>query len=290
MNRKAKIGYRQATISVTGNILLFGIKYYAGFVTGSIALIADAWHTLSDSLSSIILFLGVKIANKPADEEHPYGHGRAELIAAVIIGTLLAMIGLNFLIESTHRLIDHRTVHYGTLAIVVTIISIVVKEAMAQYAFRCSHRTTSELLRADGWHHRSDAISSVLILIGIFLGRYFWWIDSVMGIILAGILFYVTYDILRTSTSHLLGEKPDTTVIKAVMNIAKSCCSENLHLHHFHLHSYGDHREITLHMQLPAELQLGEAHRICEVLENSIRKELNLEPTIHIEPLAQSTS
>jgi cation diffusion facilitator family transporter len=289
MNQRANLGYRQAFVSIVGNILLFGLKYYAGFITGSIALIADAWHTLSDSLSSIILFLGFKISAKPADSKHPYGHGRAELIASVIIGTLLAMIALNFLTESIHRLIDRTAVTYGSFAIIVTIISIVTKEAMAQYAFWCSRKTTSELLRADGWHHRSDAISSVLILIGIFLGRFFWWIDSAMGIMLAGILFYVTWDILRSSTSHLLGECPSEHEIKQIIALARQCCRDELHLHHFHLHTYGQHREVTFHIQLPGTMRLDAAHAISTALEDKIRETLNLEPTIHIDPTSSTS-
>lgn len=289
MTERTNLAYRQSIISITGNLLLFALKYYAGIITGSIALIADAWHTLSDSLSSIILFLGFKISAKPADSKHPYGHGRAELIASVIIGTLLAMIALNFLSESIHRLIDGTTVRYGTIAVIITCLSIITKEAMAQYAFYCSRKTTSELLRADGWHHRSDAISSLLILVGIVIGRFFWWIDSVMGIILAGILFYVTWDILRRSTSHLLGESPSEEEIKQIISITRECCEEDMHPHHFHLHTYGQHREVTFHIQLPGTMCLDAAHTISETLEDTIRERLNLEPTIHIDPQSSTS-
>ena len=134
-NSNKKIAYLQGWISIAVNGLLFTFKYWAGFVTGSLALMADAWHTLSDSLSSIIVLIGTKISSKPPDKEHPFGHGRAELIAAIIIGVILALIGFEFAKDSVVRLIDRESVVFGKFAIWVTAISVVVKEALAQFSF-----------------------------------------------------------------------------------------------------------------------------------------------------------
>lgn len=216
---KQSYAYVEGWLAIGTNILLFGIKYWAGIVSGSIAIIADAWHTLSDSLTSIVLLIGTRISNKPADREHPFGHGRAEWISSLIIGVLLAVIAFNFIIESIERLINHEEVVFGTLAIVVTIISIVVKEGLAQYAFWTYKKSGSKSVRADAWHHRSDAISSVIILAGIFLGRYFWWIDSFLGLAVAGMLIYATVDILRDTTHIILGEKPTEYIIDKIKNI-----------------------------------------------------------------------
>lgn len=103
-NSASKDAYKQGIISIVTNVLLFGAKYYAGVMSGSVALITDAWHTLSDSASSVILIIGNKLANKPADKEHPFGHGRIELITALIIGILLAIVGINFLISAINKL------------------------------------------------------------------------------------------------------------------------------------------------------------------------------------------
>ena len=177
-NKKNRLAYIEGWLSIFTNIILFGLKYWAGIVTGSVAIIADAWHTLSDSISSVIVLIGIKISDKPADKEHPFGHGRAELIASMIIGVLLAIIAFNFVLESIEKLKDHESVVYGKLAIIVTIVSILSKEMLAQYAFWAGRKIKSPILKADGWHHRSDAISSILILIGIFIGKYFWWVDG----------------------------------------------------------------------------------------------------------------
>jgi cation diffusion facilitator family transporter len=165
--------------SILLNIFLFVIKLWAGIVSSSVAIIADAWHTLSDSISSDAVLIGLKVSAKPADKEHPYGHGRAEVIASIVVSMLLAIIGFSFLKESIIKLQTRSEVEYGTIAVVVTIVSLLVKEFMAQYSIIIGKRTNSKSMIADGWHPRSDAISSLVILVGIFIGRYYWWIDGV---------------------------------------------------------------------------------------------------------------
>jgi cation diffusion facilitator family transporter len=118
---KTSIGYLEGTISIILNTLLFGLKYWVGIKTFSIAIIADAWHTLSDSLTSLVVIIGFKVSSKPADKKHPFGHGRAEIISSVIIGTMLAIVGFNFLIASIQRFINQQSASYGNLAIIVFI-------------------------------------------------------------------------------------------------------------------------------------------------------------------------
>lgn len=190
---KTFIGYLEGTISIALNTLLFGLKFWVGTKTFSIAIIADAWHTLSDSLTSLVVIIGFKVSSKPADKKHPYGHGRAEIISSVIIGTMLAIVGFNFLIASIQRFINQQSASYGNLAIIVFIISVIVKEGLAQFSIRAGKKINSQSLIADGWHHRSDALVSLMVLVGIFMGGYFWWVDSIMGIIVSLAIFYTTY-------------------------------------------------------------------------------------------------
>ena len=124
---------------------------------------ADSWHTLSDSVSSMIVLIATRISNKPPDNEHPFGHGRAELIAAIIIGVILGLIGFEFAKDSLARLVNHQSVVFGKFAIWVTVASVIVKESLAQFSFWTYRQTGNSTLKADGWHHRSDAISSSVI-------------------------------------------------------------------------------------------------------------------------------
>ncbi|MBA7580688.1 Zinc transporter ZitB [subsurface metagenome] len=146
-------------------------------------------------------------------------------------------------------------------------------------------RSGSIALRADAWHHRSDAISSVVILAGIFLNSWLWWIDGVLGILVALLIFHAAFDILRGTFNSLLGENPDKDTVDKVAEICRQNLEHKVYPHHIHVHNYGGHTEMTLHIKLEKELPLGEAHNVASHIEDAIRDELNIEATIHMEPL-----
>jgi len=282
---KSYYAYLEGWLSILVNTLLFGLKYWAGIVSGSVALMADAWHTLSDSISSVIVIVGTKMSNKPADDDHPFGHGRNELIASIFIGFLLGIIAFEFGREAIAKLLNHEESNFGTIAIVVTIASILFKEALAQVAFWTARKTGSKTLKADGWHHRTDALSSVIILAGILLGKYFWWIDGVLGIIVAVMIAYTAYKIIMEAIHSILGEVPEEEVIQNIDLISNREAKCNVLVHHVHIHNYINHKELTFHIKLPADMNVDIAHKIATKIERSIREELNMEATIHIEPM-----
>ncbi|MDD5699328.1 MAG: cation diffusion facilitator family transporter [Victivallaceae bacterium] len=282
-NRKA-IARLEGWLSIFGNILLFGFKFWVGVRTASLAIIADAWHSLSDSLTSVILLFGLKMADKPADREHPFGHGRAELITSVVIGILLAMVAFEFLWKSFERLQQRQGAAYDSLALWAMIITIVVKEAMAQYAFWTGKITGMTALKADAWHHRTDAISSVIILIGIVFGRNAWWLDSALGIMVAVIIMYAAFGILKSAISPLLGRPPGEELIANVKKVCEKYSGGEIYVHHFHIHDYGNHTELTFHIHLDGEMPLKAAHAITRQIEGELFREFAIEATIHMEP------
>lgn len=285
MSAKYKYIAREGWLSIAGNIGLFVLKYWAGIVTGSLALIADAWHTLSDSVSSAIVLIGGKISRKPADNEHPFGHGRAEHIAAVIIGVLLAIIAFDFIVGAIEKFMNREKTSFGTLAWIATITSILVKEIMARYALWAAKKTGSSILKADGWHHRTDALSSLVILVGIALGDYFWWMDAVLSFIVALMIGYTSFEILSQDIKSLLGESPSDELLKDIHKVVQNKFRYPLHLHHIHIHNYGNHTEMSCHIKLPPEMPLEEAHEICTKVEHAIKKEFGFTSTVHPEPI-----
>ena len=277
------MGMAEGLVTGLGNILLFGLKLWAGLVSGSVALIADAWHTLTDTVSSLIVIVGMKIASKPPDKEHPFGHGRAEFISSLIIGILLIIIGVHFISASIERLQNREEANFGLIAIVVTIISMLLKEAMAQYAFWVARRIEAESIKADGWHHRSDAISSAIILVGIFFEKYIWWIDAALGILVSVIIFYSAWVILNNTINTLLGVKPQKETINQIKKITAEVYPGDLRVHHFHIHNYGFHNEMTFHIVLPKQMELGDASKITRKLFEEIKQQMNILATIHID-------
>jgi len=277
-----KLAYVEGIGSIVINTVLFGLKYWIGIMTGSIAIIADAWHTLSDSLTSIVVILGAKVSSKPADKNHPFGHGRAESVASIIIGVLLFIVGSNFFFDAIQRLRSKEAAIFSTSSIIIFIISVITKEAMAQFSFWAYNKTKSHSLKADGWHHRSDAIASAIILISIFLGKNLWWIDGVFGIIVSLLIVYTAIDIMKEAAQPILGEIPKQESIEKIIKIGERF---NLNdIHHIHEHSYGSHLEYTMHVYMPKDSPIYKAYSITKKFREVLRKELNIESTVYIKP------
>lgn len=283
--KKSKYMIIEGIVSVIINVLLFAFKYIVGMLTGSLSIMADAWHSLSDCISSIIVIIGGVFSKKPADKEHPFGHGRIELITSFIVGIMLVFIGYSFFSEAIKNILNKKTASFTIIAIVAMIVSIVVKELLAQYSLWGYRKSGSKSLYADAWHHRSDSITSIIILVGILVGKNLWWMDSVLSILVSLVIFYAAFDVIKSSIEPLIGEYPSEDIIKDINSIVNelNINNDNSNLHHFHIHTYGDHTEITFHMRFPKDMTVEEAHDKVSVLEKSIRDKMNMESTIHIE-------
>ena len=285
---KIKSGITEGLVSIIINAALFCVKIWAGMITGSIALIADAWHTLSDSISSVFVVITVKLSSKEADEEHPFGHGRWEQIGSLSIAVVLGIIAYDFGKQSVEQFMKREKVEYGIIAIAVTIVSIVIKEAMAQYAFYVARKTGNDAIKADGWHHRTDSFSSVIVLIGILFAGQFWWIDSVLGMIIALTIAYATFDILKSSINKILGETPGAEFVDAVTKEIIGYYDEDLQLHHLHIHNYVSHKELTMHIRINKDITIEHGHEIASSIEKLIGEKFGMVTTIHVEPILYS--
>jgi len=281
---KKKAGYLEGSVAILVNLILFALKYWAGIVSGSLALMADAWHTLSDSISSVVVILGAKLASKKPDKDHPYGHGRWELISAIIIAMILAWIAFGFIRDAIGQLQVRGSANFGTLALVVTIVSIVVKELMAQLAFYLGRKSGSTAVKADGWHHRTDALSSLLILIGILVKDYFWWIDGVLGIAVSLMLMFAAFKILMEAVDKILGEEPGEELIREIHAHIRSLYAHDLYPHHFHIHNYISSKELTFHIKIENSISVEEGHAIATAIEELLDEKMALKTTIHLEP------
>jgi len=285
---KLKAQVFEGALSVLVNAVLFGVKFWAGLLTGSIALVADAWHTLSDSLTSIVVILAAKLSSRKPDKQHPFGHGRWEQISSMFIAFALGIIAYDFMINSIERFRDRESVVFGTLAIIVTIVSIVIKEALAQYAFYLGRKTDNVIVKADGWHHRSDALSSIVVLIGIIVTKFstaFWWMDSVLGMFCALAILYAALQIMKESIDKLLGEEPPKELTDTIIKQIKTKYNDDMQIHHFHIHNYVLHKEITFHIKLRKNMSIEEGHNIASAIEALITDTFNMTATIHVEPL-----
>ena len=280
-----QIGIFQGWVSTTVNLVLFIFKLFIGLMTGAVSLIADAIHTLSDVITSLIVIWGFNQAKKPADMGHPYGHGRAEYIATLIISILLCVAGIEFIETAVHRIQNPILIISDWWMIIILGLTIIIKEITARYAEFLSSKIASGLLHADAWHHRTDAISSVLVLMALIAGNFGYpSIDGWAGLFVALILIYTGFDIARDSVDDLIGKPPDIMELDAIRKIALSVPGA-LGVHDISVHSYGHDRFVNIHAEINATKSAAEAHDISEEIESRLEKAMGVEPTVHLDPV-----
>jgi cation diffusion facilitator family transporter len=281
---RVRAGYTEGVVSIIVNSALFTIKLYFGVLYNSVAVIADAVHTLSDSLTSLVVIIGFRVASKKPDSEHPFGHGRAELVAALIIGTALGFTAFELGVESFKKLQEASSLLFSPVLVLALVASSIVKEALARWALKLADKYGSQSIRGDAWHHRSDALVSGVLAVAVLIGREYWWFDGLAGLVLSLYILYTAIKLVLESSSELIGRAPGEDVIRSIERVAKSASPLVLGVHHVHVHRYGDHVEVTLHIDLPDEITLEEAHRVATLVEERIRSELGYEATVHAEP------
>ena len=282
---RGKIGMSQGWISILINMLLFGIKLFFGVISNSIALIADSFHTLSDMASSAIVVFGFKMGAKPADKEHPFGHGRAETIAALTISILIGFAGFEFLKNSIARFIQIEPIEVTRVLFVVVFIAIILKELLARLSYILGEAIDSDTLKADALHHRSDMFSSILVLVA-FAGTWMGYprLDAMMGLGVAGFMLYSAYGIARNAIDDLLGKPVDLQTIQDIKSIAMEV-EGIMNAHDIVVHSYGVNRFISLHIEIPEGESPELMHKKADKVEKLLAVEMNANVVTHVDPV-----
>ena len=282
---RTKIGVFQGWISVLVNSILFIFKLVIGVMVGAVSVIADAVHTLSDVVSSIVVIWGFKQAEKPADVEHPYGHGRAEYIATLIIAILLCVAGIEFIEASIDRIQNPKLVVAEWWMILILMVTIILKEITARYAEFLSTKIASGTLHADAWHHRTDALSSLLVVGALIAGKYGYpSSDGWAGLGVALFLIYTGFIIAKDAVDDLIGKPPTSEEVEVIRQIVMSVDGV-LGAHDIIVHSYGHDKFASVHVEIDADETTAVAHDISEEVENKLEKAIGVEPTVHLDPV-----
>ena len=293
MNRENEI-YKVTLIGSIGNVLLVVFKLIAGLAGHSSAMIADAVHSLSDFITDIVVLVFVRISAKPQDESHDYGHGKFETIASFLIGLALIAAAVGIIVSGSQKLLSWwngaELAAPGWIALWAALLSIAVKELLYQYTARKGQTLNSQVMVANAWHHRSDALSSIGAAIGIggalWLGNRWTVLDPLASVVVGLMLIMVAFDLLKTS----IGELTESSLpAETEQEITDIICSfpDVQQPHNLRTRRIGDHIAIEAHVRMDGDLPLRVVHERATAIEHKLKDRYGktTHVTIHMEPL-----
>lgn len=273
-------------VSLIGNVFLSFIKIISGIFGKSIAMISDGIHSLSDIISTIIVIIGLKISSKIADKRHPYGHERIENVASIILSFLLFITGAIIALNSIKNINDKNFIIPSTMTIIIAIISILSKELMYRYTIHVSKKYNSDSLKADAWHHRSDAISSIVSLLGIYFTiKGYLYMDLIASILISIIIAKISIEIFIESINKMLDTACNYETLeeikKIVLNTKGVTGIDLLKTRQFGNKIYID-LEVTANKNISFKKSHEIAHNVHDNIENNIKEVKHC--MVHINP------
>lgn len=287
---RAAYGSLAGIVGMVCNVLLCIGKLTVGTLFGSIAITADAVNNLSDASSNIVSLLGFKLASKAPDAEHPYGHGRYEYLAGLVVSVTILGIGLSLLKESVGKVLHPTQVVFSWLTVCVLVASILVKLWMSRFSHEIGLRISSETLLATAADSRNDVLSTGAVLLALVLCRLTGWdrLDGVMGVGVAAFILFSGWGLVMDTLSPLLGKSPDPELVEHIERTAMSYPGV-LGVHDLMVHDYGPgHQFASLHVEMPAEADPLESHDLIDNIERDFLQKDHLMVTIHYDPIVTS--
>lgn len=277
-------------IGILTNSLLFIIKLSVGLIANSVSILADAFNNLSDAASSIITIVGFKMANKPADAEHPFGHGRIEYITAMIVSFMVMLVGIQFVKTSFQKIINPTSVTFEFLPFILLLISIGFKFWLSIFNKAIGTKINSSTLKATATDAMGDVFTSTTVVISFLLSKFTTIpLDGYIGIIVALAIVYSGFSLIKETLSPLLGEPPDPVLVSNITDMVMSY--DNITgIHDLVVHNYGPGRIMaSIHAEIPSNIDIMEIHHIIDTAEREISKKLNLYLVIHMDPICVDT-
>ena len=285
-NVRSAYGILCSILGILFNVFLFGIKYFAGVLSGSIAIMADAFNNLSDAGSSLITLIGFKFAGMEPDNEHPFGHGRIEYIAGFIVSVLIILMGVELFKSSLVKIFNPEAIDTSLTAIVILIISILVKLYMYLYNGSIGKKINSSAMKATATDSKSDCIATTVVLISMLILKLTGLnIDGYSGVLVACFILYAGYDAAKETLSPLLGQLPDNSLVQSIEDIVMNY-NEIVGIHDLVVHDYGPGRlMISLHAEVPGSGDIYVLHDAIDRAEMELSEKLHCEAVIHLDPI-----
>ena len=293
-NSRQREIYRVTIVGSVVNLLLLIFKFVAGIVGHSAAMVADSVHSLSDFVTDIVVILFVRLSGRPADEDHDYGHGKFETLATLFVSLVLlgvaVMLFVNGVVDIVSALHGEKLETPGLVALIAAAASIVIKEILYRYTVRCGKKVNSQVVVANAWHHRSDALSSIGVLVGVagamLLGGSWSILDPIAATIVSVFIAKVAYNLLMPSLEELLERSLPKEVEQRILDIILSVDGVSSP-HHLRTRRIGSAYAIEVHIRMDGNLTLTQAHAITTTVERLLKQEFgdSTHVGIHTEPV-----
>lgn len=285
---RSAYGNMSGIVGIFLNLCLFAAKLTAGVFSSSISVVADAFNNLSDAGSSVVTFLGFKLANRPADKEHPFGHGRYEYVAGLGISVVILLVGVELLKSSIEKIFNPEASTEITLvSVCILIASVLVKLWMFYFNKILSKKISSSALKATSLDSLTDCVATTIVLIGLLISKYSGLvIDGYLGVAVAVFIIFAGINTFKDSLSPLLGTPPDADFVD---DIRETVMQDEMivGIHDLIVHDYGPGRcIISLHAEIPCDEDILKAHDSIDLVEKVLERKFNCLATIHMDPIA----
>ena len=283
---RTRYGMLASVVGIFCNVLLFSVKLAIGLILSSLAVTADAFNNLSDAASSIISFVGVKMAGKPADAEHPFGHGRIEYIAALIVSFLVIEVGFTFFKSSISMIMHPEEITFDPVPFIILILSILVKLWMAFFNNELGKRIDSKVMLATAADSLGDVITTSATVISIVICHFTSInVDAIAGLIVSGIVIWSGVSIAKDTLEPLIGQRVPSELYQKITDMVESY-EGIVGAHDLIVHNYGPNRSMaTIHAEVPNDVSIEASHEIIDRIERDAKKELNILLVIHMDPV-----
>lgn len=285
MNRE-KIGRIAGAVGIGTNLLLFAIKLMAGWISGSVAIMADAVNNLSDSGSSVIMLVGFRLSGKPADKEHPFGHARIEYLCGVIVSFIVLFLGLELGKSSIEKIVSPEEAQFGPVALGVLGVSIVIKLWQCLFYLRVGKKINSQSLIATASDSRNDVISTAAVLVGAVVTRFTSLnLDGFLGLLVAAFIIVSGVKLIMETSDPLLGMAPSEELVRKIYEKIRGY-EGILGIHDLTVHSYGEGRTFaSVHCEVPAEEDILVSHDLIDNIERDFLEQDKIHLVIHLDPV-----
>ncbi len=284
---RSAYGMLASIVGIVLNIILAAGKYIVGSIFGAISLQADGINNLSDAISQIISLVSFKMASKPADRDHPFGHARIEYVASMIVSFFILLIGWELLRGSAQKIFGNAApTEFSWLMIIVLGISVVVKLWLWYFNTKLSKKIDSSVLKATGTDSLADAVATSAVLVAMLVIKFTGFdIDGYMGVVVAVLIFVAGIRVLNDTKNSILGSSPDPEVVESIKRIVGEF-PDALGIHDMVVHNYGPGRTIaTLHIEVDGSRCVFESHDMIDLIEKRLKEELGIESSIHMDPI-----